>query len=162
MKTIQKKEIATSFTAILFIIIALSGIMMFFHFFDAQVKELHEILGIGFVIAGLLHVIYNFSSMKRYFSKKIFIVAGLLGVLVSGVFVYNGTQQGENPKMMLIQKTLNAPLETSFALFNVTQESALEKLEKNNLSLKNATTISEIAKANKTSPFTIVSILNAQ
>lgn len=163
MKKILNREIATSFTTTLFLIISISGLFLFFHLFEKQVKELHEILGIGFVIAALLHVMFNFKSMKKYFSKKIFAIAIVLGVLVSGIFVYEGTkQQGENPKALLVQKALNAPLETSFALLGVTLDTAVAKLEKNQIMVKEETTISQIAKSNKTSPFKIVAILNAQ
>lgn len=163
MKKILNREFATSFTTILFFIISVSGLFLFFHLFEAQVKELHEILGIGFVIVALLHVVFNFASMKRYFSKKIFVFATVLGLLVSGVFVFEGMQQqGENPKTLLIQKALNAPLETSLALLSVTRETALAKLEKNQIIVKKETTISQIAKSNKTSPFRVVAILNAE
>lgn len=163
MKNLLTREIATSFTTILFIIISLSGILMFFHLFDAPLKELHEILGIGFVLAALFHVMFNFSSMKRYFTKKVFIFAGILGILVSSAFIVQSVkQQGENPKTLLIQKALDAPLDVSFALLNISTKEAFAKLERSHIILKNEATISQIAQANKTSPFQIVSLLNAQ
>ncbi len=71
MNKLILRDVATSASTVLFLVIGISGLMMFFHFFDNYVKELHEILGVGFVLAVLLHIIANFSSMKKYFSKKI-------------------------------------------------------------------------------------------
>ena len=72
MKKGTIRDIATSFTTTIFLVIGISGTMMFFHFYDSSVKELHEILGLVFVLVALFHIFYNFKSMKNYFSKNNF------------------------------------------------------------------------------------------
>ncbi len=51
------RDIATSSTTVVFFIVGLSGVMLYFKIFDSQVKELHEILGLAFVAAAVLHVL---------------------------------------------------------------------------------------------------------
>lgn len=162
MKKGTIKDIATSFTTLTFLVIAISGVMMFFHFNDMLVKELHEILGLVFVGAGFFHVIMNWKSMKNYFSKKIFTSALLVVSVVSGMFIYQSIGQGENPKVVLMQKVLNAPLSDSFKLLNGNYEVAIKKLKLQNIQILDNKNIKAIAQANKTSPFRIVSIITSE
>ncbi len=155
----MNKTLATSLTTITFLIIAISGVMLFFHFFDAQVKELHEILGLVFMGAVVFHLFYNWKSMKNYFNKKIFLSSLIVGVLVSATFVGTSLDQGENPKRTIIETVLKAPLDSSLSLFKLTNEQAKDKLKKADITFDEQTTILAIAKSNKTSPFKIIAIL---
>ncbi|PLY06124.1 MAG: hypothetical protein C0625_10865 [Arcobacter sp.] len=159
MKKGTIRDIATSFTTTIFLVIGISGTMMFFHFYDSSVKELHEILGLVFVGAALFHVIMNWKSMKNYFSKKIFISATIIIALVSGIFISQNLNKGDNPKGLLMEKVLNAPISDSFKLLNGNYDEAIKKLASQNIITLDNKTISAIAKANKTSPFKIVAII---
>lgn len=162
MKKGIKRDIATSFTTLLFLIIGISGIMMFFHFYDGLVKELHEILGLVFMLAVLFHVAFNWSSMKNYFSKKIFISVSAIVALISAIFISQSLNQGENPKGIVFNKVFNAPLTTSFKLLNGNYENAIKKLKEQNINLISSNNIESIAKANNTSPFRIISIITTK
>jgi uncharacterized membrane protein YhaH (DUF805 family) len=153
------KDIATSFTALTFLVIAISGVMMFFHFNKIMVKELHEILGLVFVVAAFLHLIVNWKSMKNYFSKKSFVTISLIVIVISGIFVVQSNEKGENPKAVTIQKILEAPIIDSFKILNGSYENAIKKLEDKNIKSLDSKNINAIAKANQTSPFRIISII---
>lgn len=159
MNNSKIRDIATSFTTMTFLVISMSGVMMFFHFFDKSVKELHEILGLVFVVAACLHVIMNWKSMRNYFSKKIFISALLIISIISGVFISKNLSSEENPKVVLMQKVLNAPLSDSFKLLSGDYDKAIKKLKEQNIKNLDAKSIKDIAKSNKTSPFRIISII---
>jgi hypothetical protein len=154
-----KRDLATSFTTILFVIISVSGVMMFFHFFDTQVKSLHEILGLVFVGAALFHVIFNWSSMKRYFAKKVFFLSFTLLLAISSFFVVQSLSQKENPKGVLIEKMLSAPFKNSLDVLHVNYDDAIDRLNRENISIETQESIQKIAQTNKTSPFRIVAIL---
>ncbi len=83
----KKRELATSFTTLMFIVVGITGIMMFFHILDRYIKEMHEILGLAFCVAVIFHVIYNFNSMRKYFTRKIFIYSAIVTVILSVAFV---------------------------------------------------------------------------
>jgi len=162
MKKGTIRDIATSFTTITFLVIAVSGVMMFFHFNDMLVKDLHEILGLVFVFVAFLHVIMNWKSMKKYFSKKIFLSASILIIAISSLFIIQSSDKGDNPKMVTIQKVLNAPISDSFKLLNGNYENAIKKLELRNIHIVDNKTIESLAKANQTSPFRIISIITSK
>lgn len=162
MRTGIKRDIATSFTTLMFLVISISGVMMFFHFFDMQVKQLHEILGLVFVGTGLFHVLVNWKSMKNYFSKKIFLMAVIATVIVTSGFVLNSLNQGGNPKILVLQSVLNAPLKSSLNILNIKYDDGIKKLESNDIKIANSKTIREIAQTNKTSPFRVILIMTSK
>ncbi len=158
MSKFLKRDFATSFTTTLFLVIGISGVMMYFHFYDSKVKEMHEVLGLFFVAAILLHVFVNWASMKKYFSKKIFLIASAITLIAAGFFVVTAPS-GENPKGTIIKSVLNAPLKDSFKILNVEYDYAIMSLENNGIKINDEVSISKLAKNNKTSPFKIVSII---
>lgn len=158
MKKSFKREIATSFTTFLFLVIGITGVMMFFHILDNYTKDIHEILGLVFVLIVIFHVIYNWNSMKNYFSKKVFSISASIVAVVSLIFILNAPT-GENPKKIVFNSLMNAPIEKSFALFDEDFENLKSKLLKEGIEIKEEKSLKELAKANNTSPFKIISIV---
>ncbi|BAK72180.1 MAG: DUF4405 domain-containing protein [Arcobacter sp.] len=159
MNKFLKRDIATSFTTFLFLVMGITGVLMYFHILDNYTKEMHEILGLVFVLVIFFHVFFNWKAMKSYFSKKVFLSAGIIISIVALTFILNA-KTGENPKAILINKTLEAPIETSFLIFSKNIENAKEKLEKAGIKLEKANSLKELASINKTSPFEIINILS--
>ncbi len=159
MKKATLRDIATSLTALIFIVIGMSGVMIYFHFYDMQVRELHEIIGLVFVSVTLFHIFVNWKSMKKYFSKKIFIITLVATTIVSSGFVINSLNQGQNPKLLVIQSVLTAPIKNSLKVLNIEYEVAMKKLEAQNIKIENNSSIQTIAQANKISPFKVVLII---
>jgi len=155
MTKTEKKDLATSFTTFTFIVIAISGVMMFFHFFDNYVENLHEILGLLFIVVVLFHVVYNFKSMKNYFSKKIFGLSALGIVMVSLIFILNA-KDGHNPKKAMIVSMLNAPIENTLIVLEKDFTKAKTKLELKGFFVTKYDTIKSIADKNDVSPFEVV------
>ena len=155
----MNKTVATSLSTGLFLVIGISGIMMFFNLFDMQVKDLHEILGLVFVLAIVFHLFYNWKSMKNYFNKKVFFASLVFVSIISSVFVVNSLNQPQNPKRVIIEKIIQTPFENSIKVFNITHDKAILKLKKENIKVTNIQSIQAISKVNGISPFKVISIL---
>lgn len=156
----MNRTIATSLTTAVFLIISISGTMMFFHFFDSSVKSLHEFLGLAFVVTVIFHLFYNWKSMKTYFKKKTFISALSLGLIVTTIFILNSSNQKVNPKRNIISSVLNAPLEQSYKILNI--KNPKERLKEAGIEVFEETSITQIAKANGKNPFELVNILTSK
>lgn len=154
----MNKTIATSFTTGLFLVIGLSGIMMFFHFFDSNVKGLHEILGLAFVVAVLCHLYYNWKLMKKYFTKKTFFASLIFTTIISIGFIIQSSQEGLNGKWVLVNGAMNAPTEKLYALLDI--KNAEEKLRQMNFPVTKANSIQELAKLNSANPWELIKILS--
>lgn len=161
MKKSEQRTIATSLTTGIFLVIGISGLMLFFHFWESLVKSLHEYLGVAFVVVVLFHVLYNWSSMKNYFTKKVFLFATVCVLIISGGFMYNAStlSSGKSPKEVLIVSMLNAPLKDAFGILGNDLSTAKEKLQNAGISIHQEGSLRELASTNKTSPFRIVDIL---
>lgn len=158
IKKEHARVLATSMTALLFLVIGGSGVLMYFHLFDTLVKELHEVLGLLFVAAILFHLFYNWGSMKRYFSKKLFAFSTAAVVVMTSFFLFSA-QGGENPKVIIIESVLNAPLEEVSHLFGVNTADARQRLEDQGISVSEQGSLNDIAKANARSPFALIQLM---
>lgn len=154
----QKRDIATSFTTLIFLVVSTTGVLMYFHLFDKYTKELHEILGLGFVAAVVFHVFFNFKSMKQYFTKKIFFAVSVATLMITFGFILN-TPKGENPKRIVFDKIINSDIEKSFSLLSGDIDLAKIRLEEKGIILNDSRTIKEISRINKTNPFEIIAII---
>ncbi len=157
----HQKTLATSLTALVFFVVGTSGVFLYFHIFERSVKELHELLGLVFVVAALFHVIFNFNAMKRYFSNKIFLASSVVVLIVSLAFIIPNSANADrpNPKLAIINTVLNAPIEDAVSILGNDMELLEEKLKNNNLILNEETTIRQLAKNNNVSPFKIVDLI---
>lgn len=140
----MNKLLATSLTILGFFIVGLTGVFMFFHIFDGYTKTMHEILGLVFFVAVILHVFYNFKPFKRYFSNKTFYALGIIFVLVAGGFVTNAylnpkSKTDKYKKLVFKSPIQNAAkilelknLEQKLSTLNATKTATIEQLAKDN------------------------------
>jgi|GEM_PF-698614 len=78
-----------------FIVMGVTGILMFFHIKNGALVTLHEWIGWGFVVFGLVHLFLNWRPLFSYLKRWTGIVAVVLGItLVVGVTVMGATKQG--------------------------------------------------------------------
>lgn len=161
MSSSKKREIITSVTTFTFIIIAITGIMMFFHVLDQYTKQLHEILGLAFVFIAACHIFINWKSMKNYFKKSAFLYSALLGLIVSISFIAQATTgTGKESSKMVMKAVFNAPFETVISMLGQDLQLANQKLKESGIKIENSHTISELSKNNNTSTFNIVKIIS--
>ena len=134
---------------------------MFFHLFESRVKEMHEILGVAFTAAILLHLFYNWGSMRAYFAKKIFFLTALVVFVTASAFIVSA-KGGESPKSRIIKSALSAPLEDVSRLFGVDPADAKLRLTAQGITVLDQQSIDAIAKSNEVSPFDMIAIINQQ
>ncbi len=64
------KTVLSPFLTIAFLAISATGLLMFFRVHSGTIREIHEILGILFVVAGLVHFIVNFRQIASYLKLR--------------------------------------------------------------------------------------------
>lgn len=155
----QMRDIATSITTLVFLVIGTTGVMMYFHVFDKYTKDMHEIFGLVFVSAVVFHVIFNFKNMKQYFKKKTFYSISIITIITAVLFISNAPE-GKNHKRLILTTVINTTIDKSFPLFVKDMDAATIKLKKAGIKIDGAKSIREISMINNTSPFEIINILN--
>jgi hypothetical protein len=156
-KTIIKTTV-TSFTAFLFLMVGITGILMFFHIFDNYTKVTHEILAIVFVLFSISHLIVNWKSFKRYFKKLVFLTSGMIVFLFALLFIYISKNSGDLQRD-LTEKLLRSPISHSFVVINKSFDQTKAKLESNGIMIGESNTIEEISIKNQISPQEIIELI---
>lgn len=141
----------TPFISLVFLVVGLSGVLMFFHLFDGYTEVVHEFLGLFFMICAVFHIILNWKALKIHFKKGVFVPAALAITVISGVFIY---QQAANPKVdtVLLEKIIKAPIDDVLNVLQVDYSEAVERLETNGISMDGARTMEDIWVNNDADP----------
>lgn len=146
-----KRNIVTPYLTFLFLIVGLSGILMFFHIFDEYTKVVHELLGLVFVIFSVLHIIVNWAGIKKYFNQRVFIVSGIVIFILSTVFIVIG-KLDKDLEREVMDKLVKSPVSHSFYVLDMSYEQAEAKLRNRGIIIGASNTIEEISVKNKKSP----------
>lgn len=153
-----KRNIITPYLTFLFLIVAISGILMLFHLFDDYTKVVHELLGAVFVIFSIFHVIINWKSLKSHFKSKTFITSGIVVLFLSVGFIIAG-KLNTNHEQIMIERVVDAPISHSFSILNLDYNNVEKKLLENNILIGESKSIREISINNKKSPKDIIELI---
>ena len=145
------RSFITPLITIIYLVVALSGLLMFFHIFDGYTEVVHEILGVIFVVFSVLHVILNWKALKIHFKKRVFILSTIVVAVISILLVI---QQQKSPKFdtILIERITNAPIEDVLKVLQVDSIVVVKRLEENGISFIEGASMEEIWINNKVSP----------
>ena len=112
------KNLATTPTIGLFIILAVTGFFLLFHLAGPNVKILHEWLGLAFVLFAFLHVFANWPLMKRYLAgRKAALIVLMLVAATAFAMAPAPASDGGSPVRSLISQVKRAPLATVAKLY---------------------------------------------
>lgn len=82
MQKVFYKAWISPLTAILFTVVAVTGIFMFFHAGPDSFKFLHKWVSWGLVAVGLLHIIVNWRQLLSYLKTKTALVSVAIGIVL--------------------------------------------------------------------------------
>lgn len=106
------RHYATAFATALFAVIAVSGVMMFFHLQDGFVKSAHEWLGLVFVVAAAFHVVRNWGPFVTLMKKTRTLAIVAVTLAIAGIFIASAGNAGGggNPMIRIAHAVERAPL----------------------------------------------------
>ncbi|WP_263833359.1 DUF4405 domain-containing protein [Sulfurospirillum oryzae] len=152
MKVIPR-NILSALLCVVFVIVSITGIMMFFKIRPLSTETLHIWLGLAFVLASCLHLLKNWSAFLSYFKKRSTVLSMLFGVLITAVFIVTPLlmpqqEKGMNPKGKIIGTMMNAPLFKVAAFVDLDEEMMVKVLADKKIVASSKQSVLEIAKAN--------------
>lgn len=148
----------TPFISLVFLVVGLSGLLMFFHLLDGYTEILHEYLGVFFVICAIFHIIINWKALKIHFKKGVFLPA-LLGVLTMSVVLIILERMHPPVDTILINKLIKAPIDDAFKVLEVDYSEASKRLETNGISIEKAMTMEDIWINNDADPEKVIDLI---
>ncbi len=90
MKIHSHKTWLSPCVAISFIIVVLTGLLMFFHLENGYLKNLHEWIGLLFGVAGIVHLLMNWPLFVSYLKKRGALLSVMSVVFLSMLCLLNG------------------------------------------------------------------------
>lgn len=148
----------TPFISLIFFVVALTGVLMFFHFFDGYTEVAHECLGIVFVVCAACHIILNWKALKTHFMKGVFIPAAVGMTVVSAVFVI--FERLYLPvDIVLFNRIIKAPIEEAFKALEVDYSQAADRLHRQGISIQEAKSIQDIWERNGADPEEVIDLI---
>jgi hypothetical protein len=152
------RKYVTPFISLLFVVLAITGILMLFHLFDGYTEVAHELIGIGFVLAAILHIILNWKGLKVHFMKQVFFPSAIAVTVLTLFFVY--LERRQLPlDIVIVDKTFKAPIKESFKILNIDYQLAIQKLEEKGYNTSDLKTLEDIWKKNNTDPQEVIELL---
>jgi len=143
----------TAITIGAFFLMAVTGLLMFFHKAVAFNRPAHEWLSWAFVAGVVGHVVVNWASFKRYFKTLPGIGVIVLFLAVLGASFYpwgGGGQGGRGPgRSGVDQVVLAAPLPSVAALQGISPEALVARFGADGIKVDNPeASLRDIARAN--------------
>src|SRR5690606_29953739 len=75
------RNYVTPFISLLFVVVGLSGLLMFFHLFEGYTEVVHEVLGLFFTISFFFQILFIWKALKINI-KKAFFLPELFGEII--------------------------------------------------------------------------------
>lgn len=125
------RQYATAIATGLFVVIALTGILLFFHLQERLVKSAHEWLGLVFVAAAVFHVVRNWSAFASLLTKTRTLLIFLVVLIATGAFIVsaaNAPGGRGNPMARVVNAVERAPLSAVAPVLGQPTEQMIERL----------------------------------
>ena len=155
----------TAVSAALFVVVAGSGIAMFFGVGEHLVKEMHEWLAVVFAIAVGLHLVRNWKGMVTYFRKRTIAVPAALVAVAAVAFIVPAALNGhEGPMPGLFQSLEQAKLDDLARVLKLPSDGIANVLEQSGFVVGSTDlSLSEIAEDSGRAPKeALMTVLNAR
>ncbi len=127
------RALITPATTATFLVVGVTGVMMFFHWGERAVKGMHEWFGVVMTVASLLHLWRNWRSLTAYLRKgpQLQIALGVAVVGVAGFLVGSlaGGAQGPSGMRAVMGAVERAPLAELAPVLETTPEALVGQLE---------------------------------
>jgi len=148
----------TPFISLVFLVVGISGMLMFFHLFDGYTEVVHEILGMFFIVCAIFHIVINWKPLKIHFKRAVFMPA-LLGVLAISIILIISERMYPPVDIIIVNKIIKAPINDAFKALEVDYLEASERLQKSGITIDGATTIESIWINNKADPEEVIDLI---
>lgn len=154
---------ATPLTMGAFLLSAVTGVLMFFHWDSGLNKVAHEWLSWAMVAGVTAHVLVNFRPFKAYLKKPLALgIVGVFAAILALSFIPAPQGAGGSPVAAVMQSLNNAPIETVFELGGSDTAAGFAKLEAAGYSAAPGQTLGAIAGGDRAEQAAILNLLLAK
>ncbi len=152
------QKIATSLTIGTFIVVSITGTLLFFEISTGSIRATHEWMSLLFVLTGLLHIYSHLKIFSKYFTNK-YLYCILTGLILGGV-LFASSFNDIYSSGAAFEKIANAKIVHLAPIFNTSPNELVLKLRKVGVTqVSTDLSLNEIAKANSIDVHEIIDTL---
>ena len=115
---------------------ATTGLLMFFVSED-PFKFAHEIVGIGFAVAIVLHISTNWRPFKRYFSQRGVIIIALALMMGVGMVISSAMLNRDEPEELIMETIEQTSLDRLAPMIGMEPHELVQQLATDGFTLEN-------------------------
>ena len=122
----------TPLTTGLFLVSAISGVALFFHWAPGTFHAMHEWLSMVLLIPFVLHMWKNWGAFTLYVKRNTLWIPLILCIVISIPFAWSGLQSqngGGNPAFRVVRVMTQAPLSTLAPMLKTSPDALLARLQ---------------------------------
>lgn len=153
------RRYSTPGTAILSVVVGVTGVILFFHLAKGAAETIHEWLGMAFIILAVLHVIRHrgsFAQMLKQRHTQILAGAAALGI---AAFVALAPPKPGNPMIRLARAAERAPISQLAPVIGSSAEEVLAKLGQAGIKATPHDTLAVLASINHKQPADLIAMI---
>ena len=162
MKVIPR-NILSALLSVVFVVVSITGILMYFKVRMFSIQTLHIWLGFAFALVGCLHLFKNWKGFLSYFKKRSTVVSIAFGVLVTLTFIVvpliNPQEKSISPRNQLLRVMMQSPLSKVADFMDLDADQMVKALAEKQVVASKKQSVLEIAQANDKSNDEIVTIV---
>ena len=136
-----KQKFATPIALWSFLVVGLSGVLMFIDLKTKNLTLIHEYVGLILILGIFLHSVANLKPFKSYFTKEKGVIFGVVFVIVCTVFYlfYPQPEKIKKGKILndVLQTSLNKSVDDTLFYFNINKDSFSKFCSKNSFDCSN-------------------------
>ena len=158
--SISMKSWATPLATATFVILAITGTLMFFKVEEGFIKPVHEWLSWAMSAGVILHIIANWKSFTGYFSRKPALAIIGTGLVVTLFAIFAPAGEHPNPRKNMMKALETAKLEAVAAVVDQSSTTIIEKLGSKGITVsKPSMSIREIASNNNKEEMEVLALI---
>ena len=128
------RSYATPLSLVTFLAAGVSGVMLFFDIGSHELSDLHEWLGIVFVVVLILHLVRNWRGALAMLSaariKTIVLGLGAVAVVLIAIYGFGGERgQGFGGPRLIMTRLASAPIAKMAPALGLTSDQAIARLK---------------------------------
>ncbi|WP_041042682.1 DUF4405 domain-containing protein [Paramagnetospirillum magnetotacticum] len=150
---------ATPGTAVLSVVVGITGVILFFHLAKGPVEAIHEWLGLGFAVLAILHAIRHrgsFIQMLRQRPMRLLTGATTLGV--AAFLVMAPSKPSGNPMVGLARAAEQAPISHLAPVLGSRTEDILARLRQAGVNARPEDSLAALAASHHTDSVRLIAL----
>lgn len=162
----RMRKWATPLVVGTFALVAVSGVLMFFHAASPFAREAHEVLSLVLVAAALVHTLANVKGLGvalRPWLARGFVAVFVVLAVVAAIPAQSGGRDGRRegpPEFRVVEVVMDAPLDRIAVLLERSPADLAKAMEREGLKLPGEkASVREIARANEREPRAVLAAI---